>query len=106
MKKLFPGILMLLSFVFVGSWNSASATSTAALGKPQVRIQIGQPRRRYRDWHNRDWDYRARGDRIGYGRTFSRDVQRGYRLYRETYQVRYLPNGMTQTVLVSRVRLY
>ena len=104
MKKLFAGILILLSFVFVGSLESANAKTTAALGKPQVRIQIGQPRRRYRDWRYRDWD-RARGDRVGYGRTFTRDVQRGYRLYRETYQVRYLPNGLTQTVLVSRIRL-
>jgi len=105
MKKFFAGILMLLSFVFVGAWDSANATTTAALGKPQVQIQIGRPRRRYRDWRYRNWDYRARGDRIGYGRTFTRDVQRGWRLYRETYQVRYLPNGMTQTVLISRVRL-
>jgi hypothetical protein len=105
MKKLFAGILMLLSFVFVGSLDSTKATTGAALGKPQVRIQIGQPRRRYHYWNRyHDWD-RARGDRIGYGRTFTRDVQRGYRVYRETYQVRYLPNGMTQTVLVSRIRL-
>jgi hypothetical protein len=104
MKKIFAGIVMLLSLGFVGSLDSANATTTTALGKPQVRIQIVQPRRRYRDWRYRDWD-RARGDRVGYGRTFTRDVQRGYRLYRETYQVRYLPNGMTQTVLISRVRL-
>lgn len=99
MKTLFACILALASFGFVGSWDSGSVASAAAMGRPQVRIQIGQPRRR-----NHDWD-RARGDRIGYGRTFTRDVQRGWRLYRETYQVRYLPNGMTQTVLISRVRL-
>ncbi len=102
MKKLFAGILTLASFVFVGSWNSTAVANAAAFGKPQVRIQIGQ--RRYRERRYRDWD-RARGDRVGYSRTFTRDVQRGWRRYRETYQMRYLPNGRTQTVLISRVRL-
>jgi hypothetical protein len=100
MKRIFACILTLVSFVFIGSWNSVAEANTPAVGNPQVRIQIGRPRRRYRDW-----DYRARGDRIGYGQVYTRDVQRGWRLYRETYRVRYLPNGMTQTVLISRVRL-
>ena len=105
MKTLLATILALASFAFVGSLDSTSVASAATMGRPQVRIQIGQPRRHYRDWRRqRDWD-RARGDRIGYGRTFTRDVQRGFRLYRETYQLRYLPNGMTQTVLISRYRL-
>ena len=99
MKRLGTLILMLASFGFFGSLQQANATTTAAFGKPQVRIELGQRRRRWRD---RDW---ARGDRIGYGRTFTRDVYRGRRLFRETYQVRRLPNGMTQTFLVSRVRL-
>jgi hypothetical protein len=100
MRKLLISMLMLSSFIFVGS--SSVSTSGVAMAKPQVRIQIG-PRRRYRDrYWNRDY---ARGDRIGYGRTFTRDVQRGWRLYRETYRVVYLPNGVTQTQLVSRIRL-
>jgi len=104
MKKLLLTILLLSSFSFIGASNIASA-ATPVVGKPQVRIQIGQRRRRWRDRdRDRDRDY-ARGDRIGYGRTFTRDVQRGWRVYRETYQVRYLPNGMTQTVLISRVRI-
>jgi hypothetical protein len=98
MKKLLLTLLLLSSFSFVGSSNIASA-ATPVVGTPQVRIQIGKNRRR---WRNRDW---ARGERVGYGRTFTRDVQRGWHLYRETYQVRYLPNGMTQTVLISRVRI-
>jgi hypothetical protein len=98
MKKLLLTLLLLSSFSFVGSSHIASA-ATPVVGTPQVRIQIGQNRRR---WRNRDW---ARGERVGYGRTFTRDVQRGWHLYRETYQVRYLPNGMTQTVLISRVRI-
>ena len=37
--------------------------------------------------------------------TQTRLVRVGRRVYRETYQVRYLPNGRTQTRLVSRVRV-
>ena len=102
MRKLLISMLMLSSFIFVGS---SFSTSGVAMAKPQVRIQIGQ-RRHYRDrYWNRNRDY-AEGDRVGYGRTFTRDVQSGWRHYRETYRVVRLPNGMTQTQLISRVRLY
>lgn len=37
--------------------------------------------------------------------TQTRLVRVGRRVYRETYQVRYLPNGRTQTRLISRVRV-
>jgi hypothetical protein len=37
--------------------------------------------------------------------TQTRLVRRGRQVWRETYQVRYLPNGMTQTRLISRVRV-
>jgi hypothetical protein len=37
--------------------------------------------------------------------TQTRIARVGGRLYRETYQVRYLPNGRTQTRLISRVRI-
>jgi len=97
MKKLLLSIVLLSSFTFVGS--SVASATTPAVGNPQLRIEVGQRRRR---WRNRGY---ATGERIGYGRTFTRDVQRGWRIYRETYQVRYLPNGMTQTMLISRVRI-
>ena len=100
MKKLATLILMLASFGFLGMSEQVNAATANALGKPQVRIEIGQRRRR---WRNRDW---ARGDRIGYRRTYTRNVYRGRHLFRETYQVRYLPNGRTQSFLISRVRLY
>ena len=38
-------------------------------------------------------------------RNYSRLVRRGRTVWRETYQVRYLPNGRTVTRLVSRVRV-
>ena len=97
MKKLLLSIVLLSSFTLFGS--STTSAATPAVGNPQLRIEVGQRRRH---WRNRGY---ATGDRIGYGRTFTRDVQRGWRVYRETYQVRYLPNGMTQTMLISRVRI-
>ncbi len=98
MKKLLTLTLLLSSFVFAGSTKAANVTTGKAFNNPQLRIQIGQRRHR-RDWdRDRDWAY---GDRVGYGRTFTRDVEFGRHVYRETYQVR---NG--QTILISRVRLY
>lgn len=35
----------------------------------------------------------------------TRIVRRGYRVYRETLQYRYLPNGRVQVRLLSRVRI-
>ena len=98
MKKLLTLTLLLSSFAFVGSATAANVTTGAALNNPQIQIRLGQRRRHRRDW-DRDRGY-AYGDRVGYGRTFTRDVQRGWHIYRETYQVR---NG--QTILISRIRL-
>ena len=98
MKTLLTLTLMLSSLGLVGSANAATRDTGGAAfnNSPQVRIQIG---RRHR---NRDWDRdRPYGERVGYGRTFTRDVQYGRRVYRETYQVRY-----GRTYLVSRVRVY
>lgn len=106
MKRLGTLILLLASFGFFGSLQQVNAANAKAFGKPQIRIEVGQRRRRWRNrdrWRDRDW---ANGERIGYGRTFTRDVYRGGRLFRETYRVRYLPNGMTRTILISRERLY
>jgi hypothetical protein len=100
MKKILTAILMLSTFGFIDLLHSPSTAQAATLGAPQIQVQIGR-QRRYRDRY-----YRPYGERIGYGRTFTRDVQYGRRVFRETYQVRYLPNGRTQTFLVSRVRIY
>jgi hypothetical protein len=98
MKKLVLSLIF-LSLCEFGGLSGTAIAATNSVSTPQFRIEVGQRRRR---WRNRGY---ATGNRIGYGRTFSRDVQRGWRLYRETYQVRYLPNGLTQTVLISRVRI-
>jgi hypothetical protein len=93
-------ILLVASFGFVGLGTEAKAkaNSAAAVGTPQIRVQIGQ--RNNRRWRNREM-------RRGYGRTYmqTRLVRRGYATYRETYQVRQFPNGETSTTLISRVRV-
>lgn len=97
MKKLLALILTSVSLMLAVPNVSTVANANAATS-PQIRVQIGQDRR-YRD---RNWRYRN-----GYGRTVmqTRYVRRGWATYRETYQIRYLPNGMVQTNLVSRVRV-
>jgi hypothetical protein len=98
MKKILSSILLLSSFASFGMASTSKVATGTVLNTPQVRIELGRRRRhRHRDW--------AMGERIGYGRTVTRIVQRGWRRYQETYRVRYLPNGQTQWFLVSRVRL-
>ena len=99
MRKLLMFVLAFASFGFMGSWVETKA-NTVAKTNPQVQIEIGRHRRHYRD---RDWRYRESFN----GRTVvqTRLVREGWRTYRETYQVTYLPDGRTQTTLISRVRV-
>jgi hypothetical protein len=73
-----------------GSSTAAEITVAARAAAPQVGIGFGQGRR---------FNRRARVV------TQTRIVHRGRRTFRETYRVRYLPNGTTQTTLVSSVRV-
>ena len=97
MKKLLALILTSVSLMLAVPNVSTVANANAATS-PQIRVQIGRDRR-YRDRYWRD--------RYGYGRTVTqtRYVRRGWNTYRETYLIRYLPNGMVQTNLISRVRV-
>ena len=91
MKKLLGLTLTLASVAFVAPAEAKAAetnlsrasTTAAAAASPQ-------------------WRRANRRVRI---RTYSRLVRVGRRVYRETYQVRYLPNGTTRTRLLSRVRV-
>ena len=67
--------------------NSVAVVSKAAAAPAAVQ------------WRDRRYRNRARV------RTYSRLVRRGRTVWRETYQVRYLPNGRTVTRLISRVRV-
>src|ERR1043166_8408614 len=96
MNKVLALILTLTSFGCIGSLAAPPAQAN-----PQVRIVLG---RRHRDRHDR-WRYR---NAYNYGyrtRTETRLVQRGWHTYRETYLVRYFPNGEVQTSLISRLRV-
>jgi hypothetical protein len=119
MKKLFALTLTLASFGLMGSLAETKANTMAKVTKPQVRIEIGNRRRQNRDWRNRE--FRNRGyDRDYYNRNYNnryfnnggyrtvtqtRIVQYGWQTVRETYQVTYLPDGRTETRLISRERI-
>lgn len=98
MKKLLGLTLALLSLGFIAPGTEAQAAETAnapasaivAQAAPQVYVQRGWGRR-----------YNRRVRIV----TQTRIVQRGRQRFRETYQIRYLPNGRTQTTLISRVRI-
>lgn len=111
-KKLLALTLALASLGFMGSWSETKANAvTVTKTNPQIRIQIG--RRRNNDRYNRrdyrrDYRYRDNGYNNDYGYNNSiqtRIVRDGWRTYRETYQVRYYPDGRAQTVLISRERI-
>ena len=76
--------------------NAAESSGAANIAGSQVRVQTGQQRRN-RNWRNNRSRVRTE--------TRTRIVRIGRQVYRETYQIRYLPNGRTQTRLISRVRI-
>ena len=86
---------MLASIGYMGSFAETRA-NTVAKANPQLRIQIG--RDRYRDRYRNRW----RGEQEF---TQTRIVRYGWRTYRETYVVRYLPDGRTETRIISRERI-
>lgn len=71
--------------------NNNEIATVAANAAPQWR----RDRRENRRWNRR-------GTRAV---TRSRIVRVGRRVYRETYVVRYLPNGRTDTRVISRTRI-
>jgi len=103
MKRLLAITLSLASIVFAAVPSQAKASlspasAIAATGvAPQIRLRIGPPVRR-RGYYRRGY-YRGPAEVT----TQTRLVRVGWHVYRETYRVAYLPNGMTRTRLVSRV---
>jgi hypothetical protein len=100
MKKLLALALSVVSigFAAVPANTEAAESSTAAITanavEPQIRITIGRNRNR-----NRNRNRRARVV------TQTRVVRYGRYWYRETIQIKYLPNGRTETRVISRVRI-
>jgi hypothetical protein len=91
--------LSLASIGFVASPAEAKAEGSSispatVVSAAAVAPQWGSRRR----WERRN----NRGVRVV---TQTRLVRSGRRVYRETYQVRYFPNGGTSVRLISRVRV-
>lgn len=100
MKKLLGLTLSLATLGFIASPSAANAAPAA--GAPAATVAAGTVAPQWRDrrnQRNRRWNSRVRVVNQ------TRLVRVGRRVYRETYQVRYLPNGRTQTRLISRVRV-
>ena len=96
MKKLLGLVIAFASLGVVGVASEAraneaslNAVTLAANASPQWERD-----RRGRRYNNRQRSVRR-----------TRVVRVGRRLYRETYVVRYLPNGRVHTQLISRVRI-
>lgn len=95
MKKLLAIALTLASFVVMGFSGEASAATRS------VTFETASAAPQWQNRNRRNRSYRSRV------RTYqtSRIVRYGRRTYRETYLVRVLPNGRTQTTLINRVRI-
>lgn len=99
MKKILALTLSLASIVFVAS--SAEAKAIDSSSSPAASIVSGGVAAQFRDQYRRG----RRVNRRARVTTQTRFVRYGRRVFRETYQVRYLPNGRTQVRLISRVRV-
>lgn len=98
--KRFLALALTLASVAVAA-TSAEAKS-AAPSAASVEALKAAPAPAAVQWRNRrNWG-RNRRVRVV---TQTRLVRRGRGVWRETYQISYLPNGGTQTRLVSRVRV-
>ena len=97
MKKLLGLVLSLASIVFVAPGEAKAAGAPAATAASAAAAPAAP------QWRNRN--RRRRNNRRVRVTTVTRLVRRGRRVYRETYRVRHLPNGRTQTWLISRVRV-
>ncbi|HEX8177197.1 MAG TPA: hypothetical protein VF543_19065 [Pyrinomonadaceae bacterium] len=97
MKKILALTLSLASIVFVAS--SAEAADKSASAATTITASSSAAQLRRSGIFGRRINRRARIV------TQTRLVRYGRRIFRETYQVRYLPNGRTQTRLISRVRV-
>jgi hypothetical protein len=94
MKKLLGLTLSLASIGFVASAAEAKAASTSVTPTATAVESAAAPQ-----WR------RNRSNRRVRVVTRSRLVRVGRRVYRETYQIRYLANGRITTRLISRVRV-
>lgn len=95
MRKFLALSLLLGSMAFAAS-SVVEAKTTGENAKNAVEPNAAQ---QYGRWQRNKRNRRARVV------TRTRIIRIGGRLYRETYQIRYLPNGRTQIRILSRVRV-
>lgn len=92
MKKFITLSMLMATMMFTAVFANAAPKSEPQQWQGQTQTRRVQQNTRY----NR------RGVRVV---TRTRLVRVGYRTYRETIQIKYLPNGRTQTKVLSRVRV-
>jgi hypothetical protein len=95
-KKILALTLSLASIVFVASSVEAKDKGSSVSASQTIAANSLQGQWRYRN---------RRNNRLARTFTQTRLVRYGRQIYRETYLVRYLPNGRTQARLISRVRV-
>jgi hypothetical protein len=99
MRRLLGITLALVSFGYAGLSSEANATELSANSATVLSASASS------QWQRDRWGRRTYRRRAVRTTTRSRVIRIGRRLYRETYLVSYLPNGRTNTRLVSRVRI-
>jgi cytochrome c len=100
MKKLLALALSLASIGLAASSAEAKTTKTSTASATNIAVNAPAPQ-----WRNRNNRWDRRNNRRVYVTTQTRLVRYGRQLFRETYQVRHLPNGRTVARLISRVRV-
>ncbi len=90
MKKLLILSLM-LGTIAIAAPVAEAKTNGSSITTAAPQLWEGQPRR------NRRWNRRSV--------IRTRIVRAGFRTYRETYRITYLPNGRTRVNVISRVRI-
>ena len=96
-KKLLALALTVASVAFASA-EDAKANNLSISATNAITANTVEPQRRYRNRWGRN---RGRVRVV----TRTRLVHRGRRIYRETYQIRYLPNGRALTRRISFVRI-
>jgi hypothetical protein len=98
-KKLMVFTIMAASIALSGSYAMARTPV------PNSNVALVGANPQWRDWRrDDDRNWRRNNNRIRVERR-TQVVRRGWGVYRETYEIRYLPNGRVQTILLDRDRI-
>jgi len=92
MKKVLLFTIILSSLTIVTLPVQANVDLSNAV---EQRVEYIGPAQRNRRWNRRP-----------YSVIRTRIVRIGFRRYRETYRITYLPNGRTRVQVISRVRIW